>query len=105
MPNAGSNGVFAGKPLPKTCLGWWRWRSALALALVAFFYGVFELPSPRNAQNQNLNKKIEKKSVLGFCVDCFAKAFRHSRWLFSRAPGGRSKVCDEEVVHDPPMRK
>jgi hypothetical protein len=29
-----------------------------------FFYGVFELSSPRNAQKRN--KKIDKKSVLDF---------------------------------------
>jgi hypothetical protein len=31
-----------------------------------FFNRVFELPSPRNAQNLD-KKQIDKKSVLGFC--------------------------------------
>jgi hypothetical protein len=38
-----------------------------------YFYRVFELPSPRNAQKRD--KQIEKKSVLDFLVDFFVKLF------------------------------
>jgi hypothetical protein len=39
-----------------------------------FFYRVFELPSPRNAQKRD-KKKIEKQSVWDFLVDFFVKNF------------------------------
>jgi hypothetical protein len=40
-----------------------------------FFYRVFELPSPRNAQKRD--KQIEKQIDFGFFVDVFVKTFRH----------------------------
>jgi hypothetical protein len=40
-----------------------------------FFYRVFELPSPRNAQKRD--KKNQEKLGFGFLVDFFVKTFRH----------------------------
>jgi hypothetical protein len=38
-------------------------------------YGVFELPSPRNAKKRD--KQNRQKISFGFWVDLFVKAFRH----------------------------
>jgi hypothetical protein len=59
-------------PRPKKYQGWSDFVSR-------FFYRVFELPSPRNAQKRDKNK-IEKQSVWFFFVDFFVKivkTFRH----------------------------
>jgi hypothetical protein len=39
-----------------------------------FFYRVFELPSPRNAQKRD--KKIREKISFGLLVEFFVKTFR-----------------------------
>jgi hypothetical protein len=53
---------------PKKYQGW-------SFFFVRFFYRVFELPSPRNAQKRD--KRNREKMGFGFFVDFFAKTFRH----------------------------
>jgi hypothetical protein len=48
--------------------GWVRFFSI-------FFYRVFKLPSPGNAQKRD--KQIEEKIGFGFLVDFFVNTFRH----------------------------
>jgi hypothetical protein len=60
------------------CGGWVGLRQKKDQGPIYFFdifCGVFELPSPRNAQKRD--KQNREKVVLGFLVDFFVKTFRH----------------------------
>jgi hypothetical protein len=46
-----------------------------------FFNGVFEAPSPRNAQKRDAKKS--RKISFGFLVDIFVKVFRHAKCFCS----------------------
>jgi hypothetical protein len=76
LPWVGRHRVVKGPPIKKKSVtpvvgGWVRGqkRTRVRFIFSIFFYRVFELPSPRNAQKRD--KKIEKKSVLDFWSNFF----------------------------------